>query len=176
MAEALSAPAELDHAAPQMIEQAVAVTARRMHLPPPLSAFARLEANDPTAVSYFRYELARQVALLLLRYDRNVVALYEEQEVPDGEELAPPEASLYDALRVYVLVEQDTRALDHLLEALDRALVTAIAQRFGQPPSRYLHAVVVDRARANLLRPRAHGHRPRPALVLARESIAEMSD
>jgi len=170
MAEALSAPAELDHAAPQMIEQAVAVTARRMHLPTPLSAFARLEANDPTAVSYFRYELARQVALLLLRYDRNVVALYEEQE------LAPPEASLYDALRVYVLVEQDTRALDHLLEALDRALVTAIAQRFGQPPSRYLHAVVVDRARANLLRPRAHGHRPRPALVLARESIAEMSD
>jgi len=75
-----------------------------------------------------------------------------------------------------VLVEQATHALDHLLEALDRALVGAIAQRFGQPLSRYLQAVVVDPARANLLRPRARGYRPRPALVLARESIAEMSD
>lgn len=174
MAEVLSAPAELAQTAPQMIDAAAAVTARRMHLPTTLAAVARLQANDPTAVSYFRYEMARQVALLLLRYDRHVVALYEEQDVPDGEELAP-EVSLYDGLRVYVLVEYATHALDHLLEALDRALTAAITERFGRPLGRYLHAVVVDPARADLLRPRARGFRPRPALVLSRESHAETS-
>ncbi|MDI3340040.1 MAG: hypothetical protein QJR03_05865 [Sphaerobacter sp.] len=175
MAEVLSAPAELTATTPGMIDAAAAVTARRMHLPTPEAALERLRVNDPTALSYFRYELARQVGELLLRYDRHVVALYEEQEVPDGEELAPPEISLHDPLRVYVLVEHATHALDQLLAALDDALTEALAARFGRPAARCLHAVVVEEAQAALIRPRARGYRPRPALILSRETASATS-
>lgn len=175
MAEVVNVPAELTETTLQMLRDAVSVSAKRLHLTSPIAAIELLHANDPTAVGYFRYELAHQIAHFLMRYDRHVLGVFEEQDVPIAEGLAPPELSLYDPLRLYVLVEHDTAALHALLTALDHALVQALARRFGHRVAGYLHAIVVDQARANLLRPRAHGYRPRPALVLARESAVTTS-
>ncbi|MBX6341492.1 MAG: hypothetical protein IRY97_03465, partial [Thermomicrobiaceae bacterium] len=130
-------------------------------------ARSRLRQDDALAVGYFRFEMARQIATLLLRADELVLAVYEEQDVPESEELPAPPVSLRDPLRLYVLVERDTAALRSLIAALDRALAEALAAHFGAPMTSVLDALVVEAREAGRLGPRALGFRPAPALLVS---------
>lgn len=169
VAEMYNFPTEISTTAPNMIDAAVAVTAGKLGLASPEQALDALHREQPVALSYFRYQLARQAATTLLRSDDQVVAIYEEQSVPEAEDAASTPERLADPLRLYVLAEQDTAALRALIEALDGALVDAIWQRFQQPVAGLLDVVVVDRTRADLLRPRAYGYRPGPTLIIGRD-------
>lgn len=171
MADVLNLPIETSETAPNMIDAAIAVTAGKMHLASPDHALDALHRDDPIAVSYFRYELARQTAAALLRSDDLVAGVYEEQEVPAGEELAPSPAGLFAPLRLYVLVDYETAALRALIDALDHALCKALCKRFQRSIPSLLDLQIVDRSQAELLRPRAYGFRPSPALVMSRDSL-----
>lgn len=171
VAELYTFPTEISTTAPNMVDAAVAVTAGKLGLASPEQALDALHREQPIALSYFRYQLARQAATTLLRSDDQVVAVYEEQTVPEAEDAASTPERLADPLRLYVLVEQDTAALRALIDALDGALVEAIRQRFQQSIATILDLVVIDRTQADLLRPRAYGYRPGPALIIARETL-----
>lgn len=171
MADTLHISAEITEAVPNIVSAAVAVTAGKMHLGSHEEARARLQLDDPAAVSYFRFEVARQIATLLLASDQFVIAVYEEQDVPDSEELSPAAVSLHAPLRLYVLVERDTAALRSLIASLDDALADTLAAQFGGPLAPVLDTIVIEESEATRLRPRAYGYRPAPALLVSREAL-----
>jgi hypothetical protein len=155
-----------------MLDAAVAVTTGRLHLSSPTRTRRRLVAGDPAAVSYFRYELARQIASALLWMDAQVIAVYQEQDVPEGEELAPAEATFGEPLHLLVRVEQQTPALRTILDALNEGLTQVIGDLLPQPvlgPRDYIQATVIDRQDSHLLRSRAHGYRPAPVLLASHD-------
>ena len=117
---------DLAESAPNMIEAAVAVTTGRLNLASPLEVRRRIVRGDATAIGYFRFELGRQVAAALLWMDRHVRAVYDEQDVPAGDEVAPEEPTLDQPLRLYVEVDVQTPALGAAVEALSEALSRAL--------------------------------------------------
>lgn len=163
--------ADLAAAVPQMLRRAIKVVVEKLHLAGVEDALDHLHRDQPEAVAYFRHALARQAARLLLTSDPYVLGIYEEQDVPEGEELPPSPPSLVDPLQLYARVERETAALRALIAALDQAMVAALAQQFHRPAFTYLNVLVVDASQEHLLRPRAGGYRPAPALVLAREAL-----
>ncbi len=161
---------DLVETASNMIDAATAVVTGRLHLASPRDVRALLLQGDPRASSYFRYELARQVAAALLTMDPYVIAVYEDQDVPESAEVAPAEATLEEPLRLFVEVEYETPALRTVISALDEALGQAIGGLLPEPPRGSIEAIVVDERNRRLLRPRANGYRPAPVLLIARDA------
>jgi hypothetical protein len=159
---------DLEETVHNMVDAAVAVTTGRMNLAVPTDVRQRLVAGDSAAVAYFRYELARQIAAALLWMDARVIAVYKEQPVPEGEEVAPPEATFREPLRILVQVEYQTPALHAVLDALNEALGQVLGGLFPDPlpgHQRFIHATVIDDPDSPLLKPRAYGYRPAPTLL-----------
>jgi hypothetical protein len=159
---------DLEETVRNMVDAAVAVTTGRLHLASPADVRCRLVAGDAAAVSYFRFELARQIAAALLWMDARVVAVYQEQDVPEGEELAPAEPTFGEPLRILVHVEYQTPALRAVLDALNEGLTQVIGGLLSEPhPGHrgHIHATVIDDPDSPLLRSRAYGFRPPPTLL-----------
>jgi hypothetical protein len=163
----------LQDVAANMVEAAVAVTAGKMHLESPRAAAGRLHRDHPVAVAYFRHELARQIASLLLQMSQVVEAVYEEQDVPESEELAPAALSLSQPIRLYVHVSLSTAGVHSLIEGLSAALGSAIAAHLRCSVSTVIDPVVVGQEQIRLLRPRAFGYRPAPLLLAARDDARD---
>ena len=151
------------------IDAAVAVTTGRLKLTSPQEVRSRLFNGDPTAVSAFRFELARQIAAVLLWTDPYVIAVYEEQEIPPGEELWAEDATLTEPLRLFVEVEILTPALHAVINALNQSLSRAMGGLLPEPPRGYIDATVIDERDHRLLKPRAYGYRPAPVMLAARD-------
>jgi hypothetical protein len=164
-----NATVDLVDTAGNMIDAAAAVVTGRLHLSSPQDVRTRLLKGDTLAITYFRFELARQVGSALLAMDPRVVAVYEEQDAPTGEEMAPEDASFTEPLRLFVEVDQKTPALSAVIDSLNEALSHAIGGLLPEPPHGYIEAIVIDERNSRLLRPRAWGHRPAPALLASRE-------
>jgi hypothetical protein len=166
------APVTLDltEVAPNMIEAAVAVTTGRLGLDAVVETRRRLVTSDAEAIGYFRHALARQVAAMLLSLDPYVVAVYEDQDVPEAEELAAEPATLFDPLRLFVHVELRTPALESVVRALNEALADAFGRDMARPLHGYVEATIVDERYSRWLRPRAGGYRPAPILLAEREA------
>jgi hypothetical protein len=151
------------------IDAAVAVTTGRLKLASPQEVRSRLFKGEPSAVAAFRFELARQVAAVLLWTDPYVKAVYEEQEIPPGEELWAEDATLAEPLRLFVEVEILTPALHAVINALNQSLSRAMGGLLPEPPRGYIYATVIDEPNHRLLKPRAYGYRPAPTLLAARD-------
>lgn len=151
------------------IDAAVAVTTGRLRLASPQEVRSRLVKGDPAAVAAFRFELARQIAAVLLWTDPYVIAVYEEQEIPPGEELWAEDATLAEPLRLFVEVEILTPALHAVINALNQSLSRAMGGLLPEPPRGYIDATVIDDPNHRLLKPRARGYRPAPVLLAARD-------
>jgi hypothetical protein len=160
---------DLEETSLNLVDAAVAVTTGRLRLASPRDARRRLIARDPLTVTYFRSELARQIAVTLLWIDPHVQAVYEDQDVPPGEELAPPDQTLAEPLRLFVEVAFQTPALAAVVTALNQALGAVLSEMMPQPPDDFLDVTVVNDTNRRLLRPRAWGYRPAPALLARRE-------
>jgi hypothetical protein len=156
--------------APKMLDAALAVTAGQLGAPSPAQAFCRLAAGDAAATTYFRYELARQIATALLMTDRNVVAVYEEQE-PVIEEVGAEPLALFAPLRMLVRVRWETATLRPLLRDLNEALAAALRETFGRATARSIDAVIVSDDDAWLVEGRAMLHRPRPQPLASRDDV-----
>ncbi|HAX23856.1 MAG TPA: hypothetical protein DEU95_13215 [Chloroflexi bacterium] len=152
-----------------MIDAAAAVVTGRLHLDSPRDVRARLLSGDALAISYFRFELSRQIASALLTMDPYVIAVYEEQDVPESEDVTPVEASFAEPLKLFVEVACKTPVLPAVIDALNEALSQAIGGLLPEPPRGYIEAIVVDEDNRRLLRPRAYGYHPAPILLAARE-------
>lgn len=162
---------DLAESAPNMVEAAVAVTTGRLNLASPLEVRRRIVRGDATAIGYFRFELARQVAAALLWMDRHVQAVYDEQDAPEAEEALPAEPTLDQPLRLFVEVDVETPALSAAVDALSDALSRAIDSMTPRPPRRLIEAIVIDERNRRLLQPGRYGYRPAPLLLAAREAF-----
>lgn len=170
------ATVDLAEVTPQMISAAVAVATGRLRLGNVTETRRRLVAGDADASMYFRFEMARQVASLLLSLDSNVIAVYEEQDVPPSEECAPDVLTMFEPISLIVRVELRTSALDAIVNALNEALSEAIGRDLTLTPHGYLDIRVITEREARLLRPRAYGYRPAPLLLAAREERTDSDD
>jgi hypothetical protein len=160
---------DLVETASRMIDAAVAVTTGRLQRASVQETRQLLLRSDATALTYFRFELARQVAVMLVMMDPQVVAVFEDQDVPEAEEVAPPAPTLADPIRLIVHAEFETVALTALVRAVNDALSRAISDAFLQPPDRLVQTTIVDDRHNRLLRARAFGFRPAPIMLAARD-------
>jgi hypothetical protein len=169
MSFAPRATVDLADIAPHMVDAAVAVATGRLGLSVAADTRRRLIAGDADASMYFRFELARQVASLLLSLDSNVIAIYEEQEVPEAEEVAPLQPTMREPISLIVRVALRTSALDAIIRAIDAALSEALQRDLAELPADYLDVRIVTDRDARRLHPRAYGYRPAPVLLAARD-------
>jgi hypothetical protein len=160
---------DLGRATRNMIVGAIAVTTGRLNLERPDDAMARVEVGDSTAIEYFRYELAHQVGILLVRSDENVIAVYKEHEIPEAEELGSPDTELSDPIDLVVYSERETAALRSLINAIDQSLAEALSERCGKVLSGVISAAIITPHQAKRTFSLANSLRPRPALLISRE-------
>lgn len=160
---------ELAPAVRNMVDGAIAVATGLLHIDQPDETQRRLAEADRAAIDYFRHELAHQVAMVVLRSDANVSAVYKEHELPEAEELGSPDVSLADPIRLVVYSERETAALRSLLGALDDSLARELSDRGITVPSGLILADVLDPAEVSLAGARSRGFRPPPTLLATRE-------
>ncbi|MCO5176238.1 MAG: hypothetical protein M9890_04580 [Thermomicrobiales bacterium] len=156
-----------------MIDAATAVTTGRLHLSAARDTRARLLKGDALALGYFRFELGRQIAAALLSMDAHVIAVYEEQDVPEAEDVLPESVPLDEPLRLFIEVEHETPVLRTVIDALNEALSQTIGELLPQPSDGYIAAIVIDDHNRRLLRPHTNGYRPAPILLDSRALRAE---
>ncbi|RIK41866.1 MAG: hypothetical protein DCC58_11870 [Chloroflexi bacterium] len=166
---------DLAESAPNMLEAAVAVTTGRLNLSSTLETRRRIVRGDSVAISYFRFELARQVAAALLWMDRQVRAVYEAPDELVAEEAAPEPPDLGAPLRIYIEVENHTPALDAAIDALSAALSLSLDAMTPYPPRRCIEALVINNHNRRLLQPGRYGYRPAPTLLAGREQPVAVS-
>lgn len=165
----------LGESAPNMLAAAIAVTTGRLNLSSTLETRRRIVRGDSVAVSYFRFELARQVAAALLWMDRQVRAVYEEPDELVAEEVAPEPPDLGAPLRILIDVENHTPALDAAIDALSDALRLSLDAMTPYPPRRSIEALVINHHNKRLLQPGRYGYRPAPTLLAGRDQPVSVS-
>jgi hypothetical protein len=157
-----------------MVGAAAAVTTGRLSLADPADARFHIVRGDPDALAYFRFELARQVAGVLVWLEPQVTAVFEEQTAPPGEELEPEPPTHTEPLRLIVQVESEPPTLRSVIDALNEAFRQVMFDVLPLPPGGLLRAVIVDADMAHLLRASAYGYRPAPLLLASRaNTLAE---
>jgi hypothetical protein len=161
---------EIEKVAPKMLDAAFAVTAGRMQLPSAAQAFCKLAAGDAAATTYFLHELARQIAILLLMVDQNVLEVYEEQEAVI-EEIGADPPLLFAPLRLLVRVRWETATLRPVLDDVNATLRQALHESMGRPVTSFVNAVVIADSDAWILDGRHRLHRPSPELLAARDDM-----
>jgi hypothetical protein len=153
----------------RMIDAAVAVTTGRLQRSSVQETRQLLLHGDGAALTYFRFELARQVGVMLVMMDPHVIAVFEDQDPPDAEEVIPSAPSMSEPVRLIVLTEFATIALTALVRAVNDALSQALSDVLLQPPDGLMQTTIVDDQHSRLLRARAFGFRPAPILLAARD-------
>ena len=161
-------PLDLVDTTQRMIDAAAAVTTGRLHLSSPTETRFLLVEGDQLAVSYFRHELARQIAGALLMMDPNVIAVFEDRDHPESEDLIPPEIAIAEPLRLFVHVKCRTAALSMVIEALNQALSQAFTDLLDEPPQDLIETIIVDDRDRRLLEVRIDGFYPEPVLLATR--------
>lgn len=156
-------PLDLIETTQKMIDAAAAVTTGRLHLSSPTETRFLLVEDDPLAVSYFRYELGRQIAGALLMMDPNVLAVFEDRDLCGHEDV-----SIGDPLRLFVQVTARTFALTTVIAALNQALGQAFLDLLPDAPEGLIEAIIVDDRDSRLLQIGVSGFRPAPVLLAGR--------
>ncbi len=165
-----TAPVEdLTLAATNMVDGAIAVTTGRLHLDNPAEAFMRVRDNDVTALEYFRYELAHQIAMLSSGMDPTINAVYLEHELPEAEELGTPALRVTDPVHLVVYSEHQTAALRSLFEAIDRSLVDVFEQRGINAAPGLITIDIIDQQEARRVSASAGGFRPPPVTLVLKD-------
>ncbi len=160
---------DLAYACRSIVAGSIAVTTGRMDLESPAETVMRIQSGDMDAIEHLRHELAGQIAWLIVRADDSVRSVFLEHNVPEAEEMEPPEVGLSDVIRLVVYSERKTAALGSLLDALDQALVDAMSEHVGRLSPGFVQAEIVDREEARRIRSGLRGFRPSPMWLASRE-------
>ena len=161
---------DLHYVMQQAVTAAIAVATGRLDLDDPAITTAKVREGHGPAIEYVRHEIARQVAGMLVREDDNVLAVYEEHVLPEAEEMSPPPPSLADPINIVVYSQLETAAMRSMIDGIDRALVEALTEQWGEVSPGIISVEVIDAERSKRLNLRANGFRPHPTLLVAREA------
>lgn len=160
---------DLVEMAGHMVGAAAAVTTGRLNLSDPADARFHILRGDPAALSYFRFELARQIAGVLVWLEPQVMTVFEEQTAPPSEELEMESPSHTDPLRLIVQVVSAPPTLRSVIDALNEAFRQVMFDVLPLPPGGLVYATIVNADMAHLLQARAYGYRPGPVVLASRE-------
>ncbi len=136
---------DADSTAEIVLNQALDFCAQKMELAGRQAVVDRLREGDSDAYKYCHYSVGKHIADSLGALDRNVKAVYIADYDATPEDLCFGQGAPTSPIHLIVWVERKTRALDSLVEALDRALVKRYADIAGLDRLAYLLDVqVVD--------------------------------
>jgi hypothetical protein len=123
--------------------QALDFCAQKMGLGDRNTVAARLQQGDENACQYYRYSIAKQVAESLAALDKNLKAAYVADYDATPQDLCFNQGNQMPLIHMIIWVERKTKALNSLVEGLDRALAQRYADVVGLPRLAHLLDVQV---------------------------------
>lgn len=113
------------------LTQALEFCAQKMRLAGHQAVVDHLRKGDSNACQYCHYSIAKQVAESLGALDSNIKAVYIVDYDATPQDICFSEGTQASLVHLIVWAERKTKALDSLVEALDRALVRRYADVVG---------------------------------------------
>lgn len=113
--------------------QALDFCAQKMGLDDRHVAADRIQQGDDNACQYYRYSIAKQVTESLAALDKNIKAAYVTDYDATPQDLCFNKGDQMPLIHLIIWVERKTKALNSLVEGLDRALVQRYAEVVGLP-------------------------------------------
>ena len=107
---------------------------------------ALLKQGDSTACNYYCYNIIKELGKLLGSWSKNIKAVYacSYDEAVNGEDFYEKSAA-FSLIHMIILVEQKSKALDALMDAVDSALVQQHRHMLGLKQLKHaLDAQVID--------------------------------
>lgn len=123
---ATSLPRRLDPVSTveSVVTKALKTSANKMGLGDEKALIARMKEADSVAFNYYNYNIAKQLGEVLDSWDKNIRAVYaHDYEGATPEEACFENASSFSLIHVIIWAERKTKALDALVETIDRAMV-----------------------------------------------------
>ena len=145
---AASLPRRLDiiSTVESVVTKALKTSANKMGLGDVKALIARMKEADSVAFNYYNYNIAKELGKVLGSWDKNIRAVYaHDYEGATPEETCFENASPFSLVHMIIWAERKTKALDALVETIDRALVQHHRHMLGRNRLEHvLDAQVID--------------------------------
>jgi len=146
---AVSLPRRLDSVSTveSVVTKALKTSANKMGLGNVKALIARMKEGDSVAFNYYNYNIAKQLGEVLGSWDKNIRAVYAYDYDDDAtsEEVCFGNASPFSLVHIIIWAERKTKALNALVETIDRAMVQHHRHMLGRINLEYvLDVQVID--------------------------------
>ena len=145
---AASLPRRLDPVSTveSVVTKALKTSANKMGLGNVKALIALMKEGDSVAFNYYNYNIAKQLGEVLGSWDKNIRAVYaHDYDDATPEEACFENASPFSLVHMIIWAEHKTKALDALVETIDRAMVQHHRHMLGLNKLEYvLDAQVID--------------------------------
>ena len=122
----VSTPHKLDPVSTveSVVAKALKTSANKIGLGDVKALISRMKGGDPLAFNYYNYNIAKQLAEVLGSWDKDIRAVYaHDYEGATPEEICFEDASAFSLVHMIIWAERKTKALDALIETIDRVMV-----------------------------------------------------
>ena len=107
-----------------VVTRALKTSANKMGLRDVKALIARMKEADSVAFNYYNYNIAKELGEVLGFWDKNIRAVYaHDYDAATPEETCFENASPFSLVHMIIWAEHKTKALNALLETIDRAMV-----------------------------------------------------
>jgi len=123
---ATSLPRRLDPVSTveSVVTKALKTSANKMGLGDVKALIARMKEGNSVAFNYYNYNIAKELGEVLGFWDKNIRAVYaHDYDAATPEEACFENASPFSLVHMIIWAEHKTKALNALVEAIDRAMV-----------------------------------------------------
>ena len=123
---AASLPRRLDPVSTveSVVTKALKTSANKMGLGDVKALIARMKEADSVAFNYYNYNIAKELGEILGFWDKNIRAVYaHDYDAATPEEACFENTSPFSLVHMIIWAERKTKALNALVEAIDRAMV-----------------------------------------------------
>lgn len=129
-----------------VVVKALKTSANKIELGDVKALISRMKGGDPLVFNYYNYNIAKQLAEVLGSWDKDIRAVYAHNyEGATPEEACFEDASAFSLVHMIIWAERKTKALDALIETIDRAMVQHHRHMLGLNKLEYvLDAQVID--------------------------------
>jgi len=107
-----------------VVTKALKTSANKMGLGDVKALIARMKEGDSAAFNYYNYNIAKELGEVLGFWDKNIRAVYaHDYDAATPEEACFENTSPFSLVHMIIWAEHKTKALNALVEAIDRAMV-----------------------------------------------------